>query len=144
MADDVLVPCIPKPSSNIVLTVHEKCFLIFHKEGFRVMNLSIEKWKNMKIIFKLPERYSTWQGSTTQIFSIHSLSQPPVIVWKQMPSSVGHLTTAFPSETTDNKYSLLMHCIKIKSRAKSLLNEQYVFVGGNIYFLLCYHVVPKT
>ena len=33
------------------------------------------------------------------------------------------------------KYSLLMHCIKIKSRAKSLLNEQYAFVGGNIYFL---------
>ena len=33
------------------------------------------------------------------------------------------------------KYSLLMHCIKIKSRAKSLLNEQYVFVGGNISFL---------
>ena len=35
---------------------------------------------------------------------------------------------------TVNKYSLLMHCIKIKSRAKSLLNEQYVFVGGNISF----------
>ena len=34
-----------------------------------------------------------------------------------------------------HKYSLLMHCIKIKSPAKSLLNEQYVFVGGNIYFL---------
>ena len=34
-----------------------------------------------------------------------------------------------------NKYSSLMHCIKIKSPAKSLLNEQYVFVGGNIYFL---------
>ena len=33
------------------------------------------------------------------------------------------------------KYSLLMHCIKIKSRAKSLLNEQYVFVGGDISFL---------
>ena len=33
------------------------------------------------------------------------------------------------------KYSLLMHCIKIKSRAKSLLNEQYIFVGGNISFL---------
>ena len=33
------------------------------------------------------------------------------------------------------KYSLLMHCIKIKSPAKFLLNEQYVFVGGNIYFL---------
>ena len=37
--------------------------------------------------------------------------------------------------TKVNKYSLLMHCIKIKSRAKSLLNEQYVFVGGNISFL---------
>ena len=33
------------------------------------------------------------------------------------------------------KYSLLMHCIKIKSPAKFLLNEQYVFVGGNISFL---------
>ena len=37
--------------------------------------------------------------------------------------------------TTDYKYSLLMHCIKIKSPVKFLLNEQYVFVGGNIYFL---------
>ena len=37
--------------------------------------------------------------------------------------------------TKANKYSLLMHCIKIKSPAKFLLNEQYVFVGGNIYFL---------
>ena len=36
---------------------------------------------------------------------------------------------------TADKYSLLMHCIKIKSPAKFLLNEQYVFVGGNIYFL---------
>ena len=35
----------------------------------------------------------------------------------------------------DYKYSLLMHCIKIKSPAKFLLNEQYVFVGGNISFL---------
>ena len=34
-----------------------------------------------------------------------------------------------------HKYSLLMHCIKIKSPAKSLLNEQYVFVGVNISFL---------
>ena len=36
---------------------------------------------------------------------------------------------------TNNKYSLLMHCIKIKSPVKFLLNEQYVFVGGNISFL---------
>ena len=34
-----------------------------------------------------------------------------------------------------DKYSLLMHCIKIKSPAKFLLNERYVFVGGNISFL---------
>ena len=34
-----------------------------------------------------------------------------------------------------NKYRLLMHCIKIKSPANFLLNEQYVFVGGNISFL---------
>ena len=39
------------------------------------------------------------------------------------------------STITINKYSLLMHCIKIKNPAKSLLNEQYVIVGGNIYFL---------
>ena len=37
--------------------------------------------------------------------------------------------------TRSYKYSLLMHCIKIKSPVKFLLNEQYVFVGGNIYFL---------
>ena len=42
-----------------------------------------------------------------------------------------------------DKYSLLMHCIKIKSPVKSLLKEQYVFVGGNIYFFVCYHVAPK-
>ena len=42
-----------------------------------------------------------------------------------------------------DKYSLLMHCIKIKSPVKFLLNEQYVFVGGNISFFVCYHVVPK-
>ena len=36
---------------------------------------------------------------------------------------------------SDDKYSLLMHCIKIKSPVKFLLNEQYVFVGGNISFL---------
>ena len=42
----------------------------------------------------------------------------------------------YGSHIIGNKYSLLMHCIKIKSPAKSLLNEQYVFVGGNIS-LLC-------
>ena len=40
-------------------------------------------------------------------------------------------------------YSLLMHCIKIKSPAKSLLNEQYVFVVDIFLFFVCYHVVPK-
>ena len=37
--------------------------------------------------------------------------------------------------TEHHKYSLLMHCIKIKSPVKFLLNKQYVFVGGNISFL---------
>ena len=37
--------------------------------------------------------------------------------------------------TLGHKYSLLMHCIKIKSPVNFLLNEQYVFVGGNISFL---------
>ena len=43
--------------------------------------------------------------------------------------------TATALATILYKYSLLMHCIKIKSPAKFLLNEQYVFVGGNISFL---------
>ena len=43
-----------------------------------------------------------------------------------------------------NKYSLLMHGITIKSPGKFLLNEQYVFVGGNISFLVCYHVVQEN
>ena len=53
---------------------------------------------------------------------------------------VGHLTVMRaaiePSvHPMSDKYSLLMHCIKIKSPAKFLFNEQYVFVGGNISFL---------
>ena len=44
-------------------------------------------------------------------------------------------TTLSGFDLNPNKYSLLMHCIKIKSPAKSLLNEQYVFVGGNVSFL---------
>ena len=53
---------------------------------------------------------------------------------------VGHLavmrTAMGPGvHTMSDKYSLLMHCIKIKSPVKFLLNEQYVFVGGNISFL---------
>ena len=35
----------------------------------------------------------------------------------------------------ERQVQLLMHCIKIKSPAKFLLNEQNVFVGGNISFL---------
>ena len=37
---------------------------------------------------------------------------------------------------TDTKYSLLMHCIKIKSSAKFLLNKQY-FCGWKYFFSLC-------
>ena len=46
-----------------------------------------------------------------------------------------HQTCLKYSRYRPYKYSLLMHCIKIKSPAKSLLNEQYAFVGENISFL---------
>ena len=37
-----------------------------------------------------------------------------------------------------------MHCIKIKSPTKFLLNEQYVLMGGYISIqYMCYNVVPK-
>ena len=53
-------------------------------------------------------------------------------IYRMIPSAMNCLVdTSF----NNDKYSLLMHCIKIKSHAKSLLNEQYVFVGGNISFL---------
>ena len=52
--------------------------------------------------------------------------------------STWHLASRDSAKTAArqyDKYSLLMHCIKIKSPVKFLLNEQYVFVGGNISFL---------
>ena len=52
-------------------------------------------------------------------------------------------TSSFFSWKMNDKYSLLMHCIKIKSPAKFLLNEQYVFVGEIFIFFVCYHGVPK-
>ena len=42
-----------------------------------------------------------------------------------------------------DKYSLLMHCIKIKSPAKFLLNEQYALWVEIFIFFVCYHVVSK-
>ena len=46
-------------------------------------------------------------------------------------------------DSSDNKYSLLIHCIKIK-RPAIFLNEQYVLVGGYISIqYMCLHVVPK-
>ena len=41
------------------------------------------------------------------------------------------------SEARVDKYSLLMHCIKIKSPVNFLLNEQYVFCGWKYFFSLC-------
>ena len=52
-----------------------------------------------------------------------------------LPTRLNRTSGATLIDNIYYKYSLLMHCIKIKSRAKSLLNEQYVFVGGNISFL---------
>ena len=52
-----------------------------------------------------------------------------------IPFIATYLGSILQPRLIDYKYSLLMHCIKIKSPAKSLLNEEYIFVGGNIYFL---------
>ena len=67
------------------------------------------------------------------------------VAWSKVPYHTIIMSFHFGSHTSfgdngslltcDYKYSLLMHCIKIKSPAKFLLNEQYVFVGGNISFL---------
>ena len=57
--------------------------------------------------------------------------QSNILNWKSCISQQQTLDTYLNL----NKYSLLMQCIKIKSPVKFLLNEQYVFVGGNISFL---------
>ena len=57
-----------------------------------------------------------------------------LIVSSDYAQAITGQVTEVTEQKTD-KYSLLMHCIKIKSPVKFLLNEQYVFVGGNIYFL---------
>ena len=52
-------------------------------------------------------------------------------------------TWSFP-KTKHDKYSLLMHCIKIKAPRFFLLNEQYVLMGGYISIqCMCHHVAPK-
>ena len=55
-------------------------------------------------------------------------------LWRQQCTLKGRIFMGWYI-TYNHKYSLLMHRIKIKSPAKFLLNEQYVFVGGNISFL---------
>ena len=45
--------------------------------------------------------------------------------------------------TNEYKYSLLTHCIKIKSPANFLLNEQYVLWVEIFIFFVCYHVISK-
>ena len=57
------------------------------------------------------------------------------IIFRKYLSDLRNYLDAKTGVILSDKYSLLMHCIKIKSPAKFLLNEQYVFVGGNISFL---------
>ena len=56
-------------------------------------------------------------------------------LWRHIRPLFLHARIDAKATSIVNKYSLLMHCIKIKSHAKSLLIKQYVLVGGNIYFL---------
>ena len=84
------------------------------------------------------------QARDVTLVTIHNIlpgSRQTTTVWFRLHIGYGlwtiYVALICPPEFQNNtdKYSLLMHCIKIKSPAKSLLNEQYVFVGGNIYFL---------
>ena len=63
------------------------------------------------------------------------LSFHPAVPWVSDGITSAQTEGHPPQSQTYYKYSLLMHCIKIKSPVKFLLNEQYVFVGGNISFL---------
>ena len=74
---------------------------------------------------------------SSQLSSLHGVICRASLHRPHLPhvNLIRHGQSAHVAINVGNKYSLLMHCIKIKSRAKSLLNEQYVFVGGNISFL---------
>ena len=96
----------------------------------------IYKWK---AVWRCSSSINTiLQGSG---FSIYLRKSPTGVLAPHCPVNIPHehhpsrtpLTSSTPLRY--NKYSSLMHCIKIKSPAKFLLNEQYVFVDGNISFL---------
>ena len=76
------------------------------------------------MIIPVPEKYQTRTTRTPAFWGY----PPP-------PHDYPYHWVILDPNSKEDKYSLLMHCIKIKSPAKFLLNEQYVFVGGNIYFL---------
>ena len=85
--------------------------------------------KNFKKIISITQRH--WMFSVVSLVRASSTSDNSVDIGA---THDGTTSTCFTTHSND-KYSLLMHCIKIKSPVKFLLNEQYVFVGGNISFL---------
>ena len=36
MTADSLAPCVTRPSAAMVLSVQDKCVLVFHEEGFQI------------------------------------------------------------------------------------------------------------
>ena len=94
---------------------------------------------NIFIISSLMQKVVEWFHTVDHRSAIVKCRQAPTLSLQLIANGELSITP----ETEHHKYSLLMHCIKIKSPVKFLLNEQYVFVGGNISFFVCYHVVPK-
>ena len=78
----------------------------------------------------------TWTHRSVSVWRMSRLKMTPGPYAAQRAILLGLcLNTQYNQYHCKDKYSLLMHCIKIKSPVKFLLNEQYVFVGGNISFL---------
>ena len=114
--------------------------LTTHPQMVRIQGLHFEKQNTIKSTHidminknKYENKSSFWSCtfSKSRTIEINSRKSKYVIVVNRKICWLN----AYERKSEHYKYSLLMHCIKIKSPAKFLLNEQYVLVGGNIYFL---------
>ena len=104
------------------------------------MNLYNPKWKMISpgksscIIFICVLYATTYVICSYLVQSTREVRKLKNCVWARLVKRIDGQCPCTPLSVI-NKYSLLIRCIKIKSPAKFLLNEQYVFVGGNISFL---------
>ena len=117
------------------------CIFVWLKLNITGILLILDEWA---IIDLSSNQASYWRAQWPVVeccpfMLCHVEDQPARLYSMEQPFITGlcQFVTGKGSEqvTSEDKYSLLMHCIKIKSPVKFLLNEQYVFVGGNISFL---------